>query len=407
VRHVGRGPRIELIDFEEPARVQPAAVDRRAGRRVGSKSGGIPPPPAPAEGLGAMGVGAVLVAIAGFGVAGLLLANSEMVDSQGGRGATSAASAAPITVQPETAPVLPPPTEAELSALENGTPDAVREALRVLRGRDVTPAGLHAVEAVARRTTDVDLQRGALCYRVRGGAPLDLAFAALPASPAADAEWSSDGATCLVEAIAARAAEAPERALPVLVDRALQQDATPILDGLAQLDPATLPAPVTDALAGPPESRARRAAIRVAIVLGAAAKWPDRVTESLEDPVRMIRLLAHAELLRQPDEASRLLAARAIAADPADDELSRRAVEQIGRGDGFDRQLAAVAADTSLPAAARAHAADLVGLHGDAAACRVVAGIASTEPVLAAGLAAARLRIDQRFGSTLATAVHR
>ena len=120
----------------------------------------------------------------------------------------------------------------------------------------------------------------------------------------------------------------------------------------------------------------------------------------------MIRLHASAELLRQRDEASRRLAARAIAADPADEELSRRAVEQIGRGDGFDRLLAAVAADASAPADARAHAAELVGRHGGADAGRVVMAI-PTEPALGPALAEAQARLDQRFGSSVKTLLGR
>jgi hypothetical protein len=157
------------------------------------------------------------------------------------------------------------------------------------------------------------------------------------------------------------------------------------------------------ALGGGVDHRTHRAAIRIAIALGAAAKWPERVDSWLEDPDRVIRLHANAELLGQRDEASQRMAARAMAADPEDEELSRRAVEQIGKGRGFDRLLAAVAADSSAPAAARAHAADLVGKHGGEDACRVVTAIQSREPELAPALADARTRIDQRFGSGVKT----
>ncbi len=396
------GYSIELID-DAPGVVEAAPAPRMSARRRGAAPSRISVAPPPPEGHGRIGVGLALAVTLGAALSGVIYSS--------GRSASSRVPA-PVAAVPEGVPVaehateaateLPPPSEAELAALETGTPGAMGDALRTLAQRGVTPQGLYAVDLAARRTTDVELLRRITCYRVRGGAALDGAFSALPARPVADAEWGGDGAACLLEAIAARASEMPGPSLRVLSDRALIQDTDGIVAGLAQLDPEQLPGPVVAALDGGEDHRTHRAAIRIAIALGAAAKWPERVDSWLEDPDRVIRLHASAELLRQRDEASQRLAARAIAADPADEELSRRAVEQIGRGDGFDRLLAAVAADASAPADARAHAAELVGRHGGADAGRVVMAI-PTEPALGPALAEAQARLDQRFGSSVKT----
>jgi hypothetical protein len=393
------GVSIELID-DDPGVVEAAPAPRSSVRRSGAAPGRFSATPRPSEGHARLVLGLGFAVALGAAVSGWLYLKGRSVSQRG----HAAVAAAPETVsETEAAPELPPPTAAELAALETGTIGAMGDALRTLAQRGVTPEGLSAVDAAARRTTDVELLRRVTCYRVRGGASLDGAFSALPSTPVADAEWSSDGAACLLEAIAARASEMPGPSLHVLSDRALVQDTDAIVAGLAQLDPAELPAPVVVALGGGVDHRTHRAAIRIAIALGAAAKWPERVDSWLEDPDRVIRLHANAELLGQRDEASQRMAARAMAADPEDEELSRRAVEQIGKGRGFDRLLAAVAADSSAPAAARAHAADLVGKHGGEDACRVVTAIQSREPELAPALADARTRIDQRFGSGVKT----
>jgi hypothetical protein len=397
-RRQASGPSIEWLDADGPP-----SADSEPARRTSPARSGIRILPGPVRSTRLqqwVGLAVLLLATLGIAVGvGVYMTGRDAAAEPDV--ATAVPEVEPfVEPQPAGAPVVPPPSDLELAALESGPEHAMADALRALRKREVTPAGLRAVAIAARRTEDVELQRRATCYRIRGGAPLDEAFAALPTEPPADAEWKQDGAACLVEAIAVRASEAPERALPVLLDRAFVEDADPIVDGLAQLNLPALPVSVVEALdSGRPQTR--RTAIRIAIALGAAARWPERVASWLQDKDRAVRLFAHAELLRRHDDDSRRLAARAIAANPADDELSRRAVEQIAKGDGFDRQLADVAADVSQPAAVRAHAAGLVGTHGGPAACRVVVAIASAEPGLASELAETRLRIDQRFGTRL------
>ncbi len=361
-RRVPSGPRIELIEdgARKQADVQPATSSK--SRRGGEASGSATLAP-PATRFGTLRLVTFVVVAAGATVFGLLYLNDRLaVGTRATANVALLANVLPLPAadeRPEAPAGLPPPDDAELAALEAGTDAAMAKALVSLRGKEVTPAGLRAVNLAARRTDDVELQRQVTCYRVRGGAPLDAAFSALPIASSDGPEWKAAGTDCLIEAIAARANEAPERA------------------------------------------------IGLAVAAGAATRWPARVKAWLVDSDRAVRRIAHTELLKKGDADSRLLAATALAADASDEELTQWAVGQLGSGDGFDRQLAAVAADATQPASTRARAAGLVGQHGGAAACRVVAAIASAEPALESELAATRLRIDRRFGPGLRAAIRR
>ena len=318
-----------------------------------------------------------------------------------GLGGVDAGGDAAEEAEPDAADALEPPTPDEIAALESGDTDALTATLRSLRARAVTPAGLAALDLAERRTTDPDLLRQMACYRAREAASLDAAFSTLPQSAATDVEWLEDGAACLVELIATRADELPERALPLLVERVLIQDNGTILGGLAKLDPPQLPAPIAAEIATGAPTRSRRAALKAAVALGAAAKWPEQVEAWLGDSNRHIRLLVHEALGNREDDASQTLAARAIANQPQDDEMTRRAAELIGRDTGFDRRLVAVAADTNESAEARANAAGIVAIHGGELACRQLVTITTTDAELAPQLEVALRRADQRFQGRL------
>jgi hypothetical protein len=191
----------------------------------------------------------------------------------------------------------------------------------------------------------------------------------------------------LVEGSRCGASEAPERALPVLLDRAFIEDTDPIVDGLAQLNLPVLPVSATEAfrrgasLADPPDYQ------RIAIALGAAAKgrsrWrAGRGSGPQRPPVRA----------RGAAPARRRLAA---AGGPGDRRQSgrRRAASaqprQIGRGVSISwrPRLRRV-----QPAAVRVHAAGLVGALGGPAARRVVVAIAEPELASSRGDAPATTR---------------
>jgi hypothetical protein len=296
------------------------------------------------------------------------------------------------------APALPPATESQVAALLDADPRRVAAALRTLRGHAVTPDVALALDAAQARTSAPDLQRLIACHRGRqDGAPLDPVFAALPEAPPDDLVWRQDGTDCLVQVIAARAGEDTARSMPVLVDRVLESSNPTVLLALAGLDPPELPTRIADAIDDRGRRRQHLAAVGAALAMGAARKWPDRVKAWLEDPERAVRVQALRTLAAGPDEASLALAAEALAWEPGDDGVASIAATSLGLGGGLDRALAAVAADPSQPAFARAHAAFLVSESGGDAACRTVAIVRSDDATLGPELRAATARIAARF----------
>ena len=205
-RRPATGPTIELIDAGDAPRAAAVATPRVPRQGAAPVRSAAPPSATGSRWLRRTAL--VLAALGATGGGGFL--------SVSGPAAAGEPVVAPVVSHPvpavevpvETPVLLPLPTETELAALDSGSADAMATALRALRQREVTAAGLRAVDTASRRTEDVELQRHVICYRVRGGAPLGAAFDALPEGAAAD-EWSHAGAACLVEAIAARASEAP------------------------------------------------------------------------------------------------------------------------------------------------------------------------------------------------------
>jgi hypothetical protein len=129
-------------------------------------------------------------------------------------------------------------------------PAARADALRDLRAHAVTPELLGALDDVMRQA-DIqyapEVVRLVACHRARAnGASLDIAFAGLPTDPT-DVAWHHEGAACLVDVVAARAAEDPARATAVLAGRAIYDPTPRVLEGLARLDLPELPEPIATA----------------------------------------------------------------------------------------------------------------------------------------------------------------
>ena len=100
------------------------------------------------------------------------------------------------------------------------------------------------------------------------------------------------------------------------------------------------------------------------------------------------------------DDASLVVAARAVAAETNDEEVARFATAALREGKPLDRHLADLAADTSVPVFARAQAILLVSRVGGEAAGRRVVALREPEPALATEIDAARGRITDRFGTS-------
>ena len=294
---------------------------------------------------------------------------------------------------------LPPPTDAQLDALTSGDDDAVRATLAELPSHAPTPELDAALAAAGAGTRWPGLRRRIACLRARDpGMPLADLFAALPAGPPEDVEWRQDDSACLVRALAARAAEDPDRALAVLAPYAVRSPSPPILEALARVDPPVLPASIEQALAPGTTPLRRSAAAEAAVAMGAAAKWSEQVRAWLDDADRGMRLATVRALAAHDDPASQALAARFIAANPGEEE-TRRLVETPFRGrPDLVPALVALVHDPAEPAFVRGVAARLVSAHGDEAACRLVAAVRASDATLAPALADASLRVTQRFG---------
>jgi hypothetical protein len=308
---------------------------------------------------------------------------------------TPAASAAPATPAP-----LPPPTESQLLALRAGDPSARWDALVALRKHAVTPELLEALDDVAHKSADFpEVVRFVDCHRARAdGASLDIALNALPAD-LEDVTWYHDAPTCLIELIAARAAENPARAAAVLSERAMDGTAPFAIEALARLDLAELPEPLASVADDATRGRRMRRihAIETAIAMDAARKWPDRVRRWVDDP--LVGSTAVFALNRQSDEASLAVVAHEIAQRPDAGPLASIANLATRKPGTLDLHLAAVAADPQEPAFARGNAAILVAGQGGAEACRRLTRLDAADPAMQADLAAAFRTIDQRFGA--------
>ena len=316
---------------------------------------------------------------------------------------TPPAAATPAPVVPS---VLPPPTESQLLALRLGDPSARADALRNLRAHAVTPELLEALDDVMRLAYiryAPEVVRLVACHRARAeGASLDVAFAGLPTEPR-DVAFRHEGAACLVEVIAARAAEDPARAAAVLAERAIYHPTPRVREGLARLDLAELPVPI--AAAADDRSRAGRQrrvrAVEAAIAMDAVRKWPARVHAWVEDPEDLIAATAVRALAARPDEASQAIVALEVASRPETSYVKALADHALWKPGTLDLGLAAVAADPRHPAFARGNAALMVAGKGGEEACRRLARIDVTDAALRPDLDAAFAAIDRRFGPQL------
>jgi hypothetical protein len=277
-----------------------------------------------------------------------------------------------------------------------------------LRRHTVTPEALDALDDLARRAADLpEVLRFVACHRARAeGASVDVALAALP-EDLRRVSWHHDAPACLIDVIAERAAEAPDRTAAVLAARAMADGSPAAREALARLDLVELPAALA---ATADDSSLRRRmrrlhAVETAIAMDAARKWPDRVRRWVEDPD--LDTIAVFALARRTDEASLAIVARELAMRADGGPLSSLTMLLAKKPGTLDLQLLAVAADPQQPAFARGNAALLVAGHGGADACRRLARLDPADPAIQSDLATAFRRIDARFGARFRAEVRR
>ena len=248
-----------------------------------------------------------------------------------------------------------------IRALQSNDADSRVSALRQLRSFSTTPELQAALSAAAAQATMQWERASITCLRVSDrGIPIDRLFEVLPTEPPQSAAWRQEPATCVIDAMAARAEERPARVAPVLAESALSANSPALTDALMRLEPQPLPLAVLVAVGRGNASVRRKAAIRTAVALGAARTAPAAVAEWLDDPDREVRLVAIRALIERIDDASQATAARAVSANPGDAELQRLATARLGTDLAFARHLTALGEDLSAPSFVRAQAAYLV-----------------------------------------------
>ena len=299
-----------------------------------------------------------------------------------------------------TARALPPPPDTFVHALQTSDRSDRQSALRLLRSYASTPEVQSALVVAASSATSDSDRRYIACLRGRDPeTPVADLFEMLPAAPAQDTEWRQEPVDCLLETIAGRASEDPERAGPLLAVRTVYDERAVFTDALVRLEPLAPPREVVDAIAQTDNLPRRRAAVSAAVSLGAATTVPDDVRRWLDDADRSVRLTVVRGLVRRGDGPSLEAAAAAFASSPGDADFEALAMEQLTAGHSLDRQLAALAADPRTPDFARAQAIYLVSRGGGEAASRTVAALPDRDPTMQPELAAAMRSVVRRFGA--------
>jgi hypothetical protein len=342
---------------------------------------------------------------------GLVYLNDRLAEASRPTPAAAApAAAAPATPRPVGSPsaealpaVVPltPPTDDQMLSLQLTVGDELVATLNALRQHTVTPALVEALDATAVRVPYPEIQRFVACHRARAaGAPLSMAFDALPVERH-DVDWRRDSTACVLDVIAARADEDRERVIALFAERSLDMTVpATVAQTLVRLDPSTLPPVMTEAIATPSRRRDRLNAVKAAVAIGAAAKWPDQVALWLRDE-QLDGAVLYA-LAERSDEASMRFLAREITDNPGSDAMQQMVERFRSKPGTLDLQLVAVAADPQAPSFARVHAAHLVGIYGGEEACRRLARLTRPDdPSVRAELDAAYGTIDRRLGPAL------
>jgi hypothetical protein len=327
-----------------------------------------------------------------------------------GSAAASSAAGLQSIPAPSGEPRMTPPAEL-VESLRNAADRGAVGALSGLVPYATTPAVLEALDAVESRTTEADAHRLITCLRGRViGSDMDPVFAALPQDLRGD-DWRATGTSCLVDVVAARAEEDPDRSAQALAESVLATMNSGALQALERLDPAQPPAVIVAALDAPPapDDYPSRFAFReaterlaiAAVAVGAAEHWPERVQEWLASPSLGVRERTLRALSRRTDAASMRLAALELAGNQQDASTTRLAFSELRWAGPFYEALADIAADTTEPVFLRAEAARLVGAQGGVEACQRLARVETRDETLGRALSVARASAVERWGARI------
>jgi hypothetical protein len=181
---------------------------------------------------------------------------------------------------------LPQATPHEIALLESSDPNNRIIGADTLASRAVTPEVIRAVDdALARHPEPEDFERRLVCLKSRfeGSETLEFLLARFPTGERAR-EWNpKPDAVCMLNALAARATEAPDRVLAVLLPAAYSSNGSTrerVLQAFHTLDVREIP-PVLLVEASTAGSPHQYDAFRAALALGAIRLNPALVAHGV------------------------------------------------------------------------------------------------------------------------------
>jgi len=185
-------------------------------------------------------------------------------------------------------PTLPPATREEIALLASGDPGNRLKAADALLGRAPTPDLVHAVDAALARHPDPNLEARLVCLKSRFEGPETLEFllARFPKERRA-LDWNLPAdVSCVLDALVARATDAPDRIVAALTPAIYASNAgtrQKALRAFRLLDLRQIPVPliVEASTTGLPNQREALAAV---VALGAVRLNPAAVAIGVRDP---------------------------------------------------------------------------------------------------------------------------
>jgi hypothetical protein len=277
----------------------------------------------------------------------------------------TAAAPAPVPPSPPPPPPLPVATDEELRGLASSDPYIPIRTADLLLQRRVTPKLERDVDDALARQPGEDLESRLLCIKSRfeNRETLEYMLRRFPRDDERALRWGVDrGVRCMLDAIASRIEEGPERIRDTIILGAFSDDGgvrETVLKAFRRTDFQLLPLPVLRQL-NSELPHVRRKAVNAAIALGAIRRTPEIVRRALIDEDRYVRDVAAVHLALDADaEAARLLA-RALVEAPENPELLHAYREREQRHRDAAQAIAALAADEREPGELRTRASDLL-----------------------------------------------
>ena len=283
-----------------------------------------------------------------------------------------------------TAEPVPPPTAEEIEALAAPGEAAQWAAVDVLLKRQVTAELAAAVAAVGPANSAIAQRLDCLRARAPGEPAIDLAVEQLAAF---DAVWPSnvDHALCLVEVLAARAVEQPDRIRDALIPYAMSYPGrlrSAALEGLTKLPLGEMSPKLQEASA---QAVSASFPVGAALALGLDEDTaPELVEEWLQSPEPSASSVIRRHLVGSPKRSAAVFIALRLVLDPGNPELLGLARARGEKAGDVSDALADIALDEARALHERQAALELIGTTGQPAT------LARIEPLVAASDTALR-----------------